>query len=93
MLPSPESRIFFDRSTIIAERWGLERIANAARRLLPSDPAQHMFIKLESYMDCHLHFSVVLGCTPNLPLRMWKATVIDDETDPELRCITDEDQT
>jgi len=84
----PEHGIFFDESTLIADRWSLELIANAARRLLPSTPGHHIFIKLDDYMDSHLFFSVTLACIPNLPLRVWKATVIDEDKDPQFECVS-----
>lgn len=84
----PEQRIFFDENTILAENWSLKRIANAARRLLPSTPGHHIFIKLDDYMDSHLYFSVMLASTPNLPLRVWKATVIDEDADPQFESVS-----
>lgn len=83
----PEQRIFFDKNTILVENWSLERIANAARRLLPSTPGHHIFIKLDDYMDSHPYFSVMLASTPNLPLRVWKATVIDEDADPQFESV------
>ncbi len=84
----PEHGIFFDESTLIADRWSLELIANAARRLLPSGPGYHIFIKLEDFMDSHLFFLVTLVSTPNVPLRVWKATVIDEDKDPQFECVS-----
>lgn len=78
----PEPVIFFDESTLIADRWSLELIANAARRLLSCDSGEHIFIKLDHFMDSHLFFLVMLASTPNEPLRVWKATVIDEDTTP-----------
>lgn len=83
-----EQTIFFDENTILAENWSLELIANAARRLLPSTPGHHIFIKLDDFMDSHLYFSVTLACTPNLPLRVWKATVIDEDVDPQFESVS-----
>ena len=54
MLLQSKPKIFFDESTIIADRWSLELIADAARRLLPIGPGQHIFIKLDRFMDSHL---------------------------------------
>ena len=79
-LPSKPT-IFFDENTIIADRWSLEHIAEAARRLLPIGPGQHIFIKLDHFMDSHLFFLVILAATPNEPLRAWKVTVIDEDTE------------
>lgn len=85
----PEPVIFFDESTIIADKGSLDRIANAARRrLLPCALGQHIFIKLDHFMDSHLYFLVTLACTPNVPLRVWKATVIDEDVDPQFECVS-----
>jgi len=83
-----EHTIFFDENTILAENWSLELIANAARRLIPSGSGYHIFIKLDDFMDSHLYFSVTLACTPSLPLRVWKATVIDEDVDPQFECVS-----
>ncbi len=89
MPAQPEHTIFFDENTNVADKWALELIANAARRLLPSTPGHYIFIKLDDYMDSHLYFSVILASTPNLPLRVWKATVIDEDTDPQFdECVS-----
>jgi len=84
----PEHGIFFDESTLVADRWSLELIANAARRLIPSGSGYHIFIKLDDFMDSHLYFSVMLACTPNLPLREWKATVTGDDADPQFQRVS-----
>lgn len=83
-----EHKIFFDESTIIAEKWSLELIADAARKLLPSKQGHHIFIKLDDYMDSHLYFSVMVASSPNLPLRVWKATVIDECKEPRFVCVS-----
>ena len=85
---TPKPIIFFDESTIIADRWSLEHIAEAARRLLPICPGQHIFVKLERFMDSHLFFLVILAATPDTPLRIWRATIIDEDTDPEFECLS-----
>jgi hypothetical protein len=85
---SSKPKVFFDESTIIADRWSLELMANAARRALPSGPGQHIFINLDDFMDSHLYFSVMLACTPNLPLREWKATVTGDDADPQFQRVS-----
>lgn len=87
MPPPTKSRIFFDENTIIAEKWSLDRIAKAARPLLPSDQGYNIFIKLDHFMDSHFYFLVTLASTPNLPLEVWKATVIDDDANPQFRCV------
>lgn len=79
-LPSKPT-VFFDENTIIAEKWSLKKIANAARRSLPCGPDQHIFIKLDHFMDSHLFFLVILASTPNAPLRVWKVTVIDEDAE------------
>lgn len=85
---SAKPAIFFDeKAAMIAYTWGLERIANAARRELAAGRGQHIFIKLEHFMDSHLYFVVTLARTPNRPLGVWKATVIDRDTDPEFECV------
>jgi len=45
-------------------------------------------------MDSHLFFVVMLARTPNRPLSVWKATVIDEDTDPKFECVfTKEEKT
>lgn len=83
MSPLSESTVFFDDSTFVADEWVLERIANAARRLVPSNSNQHIFIKLDHFMGSHLFFLVVLGPSPDEPQCVWKTTVIDEDTDPQ----------
>ncbi len=88
MPPPTKSRIFFDENTvIIAEKWSLDKIAKAARSLLPPDPGYHIFIKLDHFMDSHFYFLVTLTSKTNLPLEVWEATVIDDDTNPQFRCV------
>lgn len=90
LLPS-QSRIFFDESTNVADTWAIEKLANAARQLLPPDPSYHIFIKLDHFMGSHLYFVVTLACTPNMPLRVWKTTVIDEDTDPQFECLSEKE--
>lgn len=80
--------IFFDeKAAMISDTWCIEQIANAVRRKLPCGSGQHIFIKLDRFMDSHLYFSVTLARTPNCPLRIWKAIVINEDTDPEFECV------
>lgn len=83
-----EHRIFFDESTIIADKWSLELIANAARRLIPSGSGYHIFIKLDDFMDSHLYFLVTLASAPNVPMRIWKATVFDEDVNPQFESVS-----
>ena len=87
MSPLSKSTVSFDESTLIADRWALERIANAARRLLPSNSDQHIFIKLDHFMNSHFFFLVGLGYSPNKPLHVWKATVIDEDIEPQFESL------
>ena len=80
--------VFFNQNTLIADRWSLELLANAARRRLHFGPNQHLFIELESYMDSHLHFLIMLGSTPSKPVQVWETTVIDDYQDPQFKCLS-----
>ena len=90
-----KTAIFFDeKAAMITDTWALERIADAARRELPAGPGQHIFIKLDRFMDSHLYFVVTCARTPNRPLSVWKATVVDEDTDPEFECVlTKEEKT
>ena len=90
-LPSKHT-VFFDESTIIVDKWSLEKIANAARRLLPCGPDQHIFIKLDHFMDSHPFFLVTLASTPNTPLRVWKVTVIDEDANLKFECVSIEEK-
>jgi len=87
--------IFFDeKAAMISDTWAIERIANAARRELAVGRGQHIFIELDRFMDSHLYFVVTLARTPDRPLSVWKATVIDEDTDPEFKCVfTKEEKT
>lgn len=85
---STKSRIFFDENTIIAEKWSLDRIAKAAHSLIPPDPGYHIFIKLDHFRDNHFYFLVTLASAPNLLLEVWEATVFDDDTNPQFRCVS-----
>ncbi len=91
MSPLSESTVFFDESILVADKWVLERIASAARRLVPSDSDQHIFIKLDHFMDSHLFFVVVLGSSPDEPQCVWKATVIDENADPRFEKLSMEE--
>lgn len=91
MSPLSESTVFFDESTLVADEWVLERIANAARRLVPSKSGKHIFVKLDHFMDSHLFFVVVLGSSPDKPQCVWKATVIDENTDPQFEKLSMEE--
>jgi len=75
MSVSSKPAIFFDeKAAMITDTWALERIANAARRELPAGPGQHIFIKLDRFMDSHLYFVVMRARTPNRPLGVWTGT-------------------
>ena len=91
MSPVSKSTVFFDESTLVADEWALKRLANAARRLIPSNSDQHIFINLDHFMDSHLFFLVVLGSSPHKPQRVWKATVIDEDTDPQFENLSIEE--
>jgi len=91
MSPLSESTVFFDESTLIADKWVLERLTNAARRLVPSNSDQHIFIKLDHFMASHFFFLVVLGSSPNKPQCVWKATVIDEDVDPQFEKLSMEE--
>ena len=82
LLPSKPS-IFFCEETINLDIWRLKKIANAAHSLLPSSPGHHIFVKLDEHMDNH--FLVMRGCTPNIPLDLWQATVGDEDEQPYLK--------
>jgi len=82
LLPSKPS-IFFCEETINLDIWRLKKIANAAHSLLPSSPGHHIFVKLDEHMDNH--FLVMHGCTPNIPLGLWQATVVDEDEQPHLK--------
>jgi len=88
MSPLSKSTIFFDESVLVADKWVLERIANAARRLIPSSSDQHIFIKLDHFMDSHLFFLVVLGSSPDEPQCVWKATMIGENKDPQFEKVS-----
>lgn len=83
MSPLSQSTVFFEESALIADKWILERITKAARRLIPSDSNQHIFIKLDRFMDSHMFFLVVLGSSPDKPQDIWKATIIDEKAEPQ----------
>jgi len=82
LLPSKPT-IFFGEETINLDVWRLKQIANAAHSLLPSAPGHHIFIKLDDHMDDR--FLVIHGCTPNIPLDLWQATVVDEDDEPQLK--------
>lgn len=82
LLPSKPT-IFFGEETINLDVWRLKQIANAAHSLLPSAPGHHIFIKLDDHMDDR--FLVIHGCTPNIPLDLWQATVVDGDEQPHIK--------
>ena len=82
LLPSKPS-IFFCEDTINLDVWRLKKIANAAHSLLPSSPGHHIFVKLDDHVDNR--FLVMHGCTPNIPLDLWQATVVDEDDEPQLK--------
>ena len=82
LLPSKPS-IFFCEDTINLDVWRLKKIANAAHSLLPSSPGHHIFVKLDDHVDDRL--LVMHGCTPNIPLDLWQATVVEEDDEPQLK--------
>jgi len=82
LLPAKPS-IFFCEETINLDIWRLKKIANAAHTLLPSSPGHHIFVKLDDHVDNR--FLVMHGCTPNIPLDLWQATVVDEDEEPRLK--------
>jgi len=84
LLPSKPS-IFFCEDTINLDVWRLKKIANAAHSLLPSSPGHHIFVKLDDHVDDR--FLVMHGCTPNIPLDLWQATVVDENEEPHLKWV------
>lgn len=85
LLPAKPS-IFFCEETINLGVWRLKKIANAAHSLLPSSPGHHIFVKLDDHVDNR--FLVMHGCTPNIPLDLWQATVVDEDDEPELKWLS-----
>jgi len=82
LLPSKPT-IFFGEETINLDAWRLKQIANAAHSLLPSAPGHHIFVKLDDHMDNR--FLIMHGCTPNIPLDLWQATVVDGDEQPHIK--------
>ncbi|HUU19063.1 MAG TPA: hypothetical protein VMW72_18065 [Sedimentisphaerales bacterium] len=82
LLPSKPT-VFFGEDTINLDIWRLKKIANAAHSLLPSSPGHHIFVKLDDHVDNR--FLVMHGCTPNIPLKLWQATVVDEDEEPRLK--------
>jgi len=85
LLPSKPT-IFFGEETINLDIWRLKQIANAAHSLLPSAPGHHIFVKLDDQMSNR--FLVMHGCTPNIPLDLWQATIVDEDEKPHLECLS-----
>jgi len=82
LLPSKPS-IFFSEETINLDVWRLKKIANAAHSLLPSSPGHHIFVKLNDHVaNC---FLLMHGCTPNIPLDLWQATIVDEDEEPHFK--------
>jgi len=42
-----------------------------------------LFVKLDEHMDNR--FLVMHGCTPNIPLDLWQATIVDEDEQPRLK--------
>jgi len=82
LLPSKPT-VFFGEETINLDTWRLKKIANVAHSLLPSAPGHHIFVKLDDHMDNR--FLVTHGCTPNIPLDLWQATIVDEDEEPHLK--------
>ena len=88
MSPLSKSTVFFDETILVADEWVLERIANAARRLVLSGSTQHVFIKLDHFMDSHMFFLVTVGSSPDKPQHVWRATIIGENTEPHFEKIS-----
>ena len=82
MLPSKHT-IFCGEETINLDVWRLKQIANAAHSLLPSAPGHHIIVKLDDHLDNR--FLIMHGCTPNIPLDLWQATIVDEDEEPHFK--------
>ncbi|MDT8301918.1 MAG: hypothetical protein RQ760_10575 [Sedimentisphaerales bacterium] len=86
MLLSSKPTIYFSEEAMNLDIWRIRKIAEAAQSLLPSVPGYHIFIKLDNHMGDR--FMVTHGCTPNIPLDIWNAVLIDEGERSQIKWIS-----
>jgi len=84
MSPSSKSQVFFTDNTFYAETWMLGQITKAAQHLVDSGLGLYAFIQSDEEQDNH--FVIALLRTPNEPLLVYEATIVNQDTAPQLTC-------
>jgi len=84
MSPPSKSRVFFVDDAFYMETWRLEQLTEAAQHLLDSGLGLYAFIQADEEQDNR--FVIAPVRTPNEPLLVYEAIIIDKDTVPKLTC-------
>ena len=76
-----KSGVFFDEDANL-ETWKLKQLASAAHKLVDDSQTLHAFI--ESNDEQGDRFLITVALTPSEPLFVYEATVVDENTTPQL---------
>ena len=84
MKASTENGVFFDEKVLGRETWRLKQLAKAAQRLIDGSRELCAFIK--SGNQKNTRFTISVGSAPAKTMYLYEADVIDEDTEPRLRC-------
>ena len=85
MVPHKKPTIFFDADIIDTDIWKIKQLGQTARELLSSPQELFAFINLdEEDVNSYL---ITIAHRINKPVFIYKASIIDEDTDPYLVCI------
>jgi hypothetical protein len=77
--------VFFEEEVVSYETWRLKRVANAARELIDKKSGINAFVWSDDE-QCE-HFMITLAKAPEKPTSLYEANLIDENADPQLKCI------
>jgi len=85
MVPHKKTTVFFDADIIDIDIWKIKQLEQTARELISSPQELFAFINLDNEdADSYL---ITVAHTLNKPVFIYKASIIDEDTDPYLTCI------
>ena len=83
---SKEPVVFFGANTIDLAKWKVKKLEGAARGLLSNRPRLYAFINADDVTADR--FIVTLGRKPGEAALTYEATIVDEDTNPYLKCLS-----
>jgi len=85
MVPYKKATVFFDADIIDTDTWKIKQLGQTARELISSPQELFAFINLDDE-DVNSYL-ITIAHRLNKPVFIYKASIIDEDTDPYLVCI------